>query len=127
MKFITGPLIAVVLVLSFAQTTVAQSVDFVYGVGRAFDIPSASWMNFYVPALEVSSKGFTVNIAHFLELKTSDSSETDLTVSYRRQKENVTLSLTAAQIFYHMKFTDPAKQRSRDWRLFGEMRFNLRK
>jgi hypothetical protein len=117
-----------VVALFMASTAGAQTIDALYGVGRAFDIPSQTWMNFHAPALEVASHGFVVNVTHMLEFDTGASSETDLTLSYEQWlAPRVALKGTVAQWKYWMAFTDPSRQRSKDLRAWAEVRVRLKK
>lgn len=111
--------------LLFAATAQAQTVDVVQGFGRVFDIPSATWMTFYVPGIEASYERFTLNVSHLFDTKLA-SSETNVTLSYRIDFERLSLSVATAKWFYHMKFTDVSKQRKSDWRYFIEGRIRIK-
>lgn len=107
----------------------AQSVDLVYGSGRAFDIPSASWMVFHAPGVEVAAGDFVFNVTHLrnydsnqkAHLTIGDASETDLTASYSRMiSDRIKITGTAANWHYHVPF-----ERKNDWRLWAEVRYNI--
>lgn len=104
----------------------AQSVDFVYGTGKAFDIPSGTWMNFHVPAVEVSGKGLTLNIARMIDFN-GHKSETDFTLTHElKPTERLTIRSTVARWRYHFPFTY-TDSRKADWRWFVETRYRIKK
>lgn len=119
MRFLQTSLILAVLLMP--SKAFSQSIEAIYGVGRAFDIPSATWMNFHVPALEVSAKGFTFNAAHMLDFDLK-SSETDLTFMFKVPvKSKLTFQVIAAKMFYHVPF-----ERKSDYKIFLETRWRLK-
>lgn len=126
-------LFAVVLVSLFAVAAPAQaqSVDVLYGFGKAFDIPSASFMTFHVPEIEARTKGFTFNARMWFDAFSGDKSQSDLSAKYEFKikpwSDRLTYSMSLVHQSYFMDFTDTSKQRRTDWTYFVQGRYNLRK